>query len=115
MDDTTKVKKVTHLGGKPGENRATVTEEIRNAQTLRAKHAKELLEKAGAMHMPDNFEFCGAAAVFYYAKKGIEGPIFTHACQLAISGVDEGHAGLGLQTLRQNLMQAYGHEERSRG
>ncbi len=107
-------KKVTHLGGKPGQNQAVVTEESRSAQSEIGQHAKGLLKRAGELFMPEGAEYLGTIAVHYYGKEFLGNPTFFFATQLNLQEVEEGHAGLGVSSLRKQVMELYGHTEKVR-
>lgn len=107
-------KKITRLGGKPGQNRATVTEESRSTRSVTAGHAKELMQRAGSLYLPEGAKYVGSVAVHYYSKEVLGHPTFFFATQLNVKDVNEGHAGLGITSLRTQVMEAYGHNERTR-
>lgn len=113
MSDETK-KKVSYLGGQPGENRATVTQEELDHRNEVAQYAKRLVTEAGHTMSPTGFEHVGSVTCHYYTKSGIQGPIYAHKCHLVVSNLEEAHAGLGLQALRTDLMEAFGHKTRTR-
>lgn len=110
-----KKKKITHLGGKPGQNRAEVTQEELDARTELNQFAKRMITEAGTRLAPDGFDHIGSATVHYYSKRGLAGPVYAHKCHLVVSDLEEAHAGLGLQSLRTDLMEAFGHKTRTRG
>lgn len=103
-------KKITHLGGKPGQNKATVTEEERSAKSEEASYARALMKQAGELFMPEGATYCGSASVHYYSKETIPShPSFFFVVQKSLTNVNEAHAGLGIQALRAQTMEAYGH------
>lgn len=109
MSDYTK-KKITPLNAKPGDNKADVFEEYRPVNTEYTQHARALMEQAGKMYSPEGADYLGFVVCHYFAKETVAGPTFFTACQISVSKVDEGAAGIGIQTLRQKTMEAYGHK-----
>lgn len=112
----TKKKKLTTLGGQPGEkSKASVTEEELSAVSEAAQAAKQLTKKAGEILGPDGWDHVGSASIHYFSKSGLQGPMYAHMVHLVVENLEEAHAGLGVQTLRGNLMEAFGQRERKRG
>ena len=81
-------------------NKATVTEESRATDTVEAKHLKSLVARAGKQLCPLGADYLGSATVHYYAKEGLEGPIYFVGCQADVKKVAEGHADLGWKQLK---------------
>lgn len=108
-----KKKKVTVLGGKPGQNKAEITEQEQNANSEIAIHAQGLLKTAGKVLSPEGSTYLGSAVIHYYSKEVIAtNPYFFCVIQLGgLSKVEEQHADLGWKQLKSAFMQAYGREE----
>lgn len=110
MDTENEVKKNVYVG-ETG-NKAEVTEETRNAQSLDAQYARSLVAQAGKMFTPLGSIYLGSACVHYYesAPTMMNRQYFT-ACQTDVSVVEEQHADLGWKNLKSALMKAFGRKE----
>ena len=105
-------KKVSVLGGGPGQNKAEVTVEERDAYGEGAQHAKTLVERAGKMFTPEGAKYLGSATIHYYSKEQIaSNPSYFHLCQVHIGPVVEQHADLGWKELKSVMMKTYGRND----
>lgn len=95
----------------PGGHRATVTEETINAHSFEAKHAQELIGKAGKFMAPLNAHYMGSAVVHYYQVDQIDGMDQLFLCQCNVKEITEVVADLGWKQLRSALMKALGRAE----
>jgi redox-regulated HSP33 family molecular chaperone len=103
-------KKKLVLGDDP-RARTDVTEETKNPHSLEAKHAQELMARAGEMFKADGAKYLGSATVHYYEKPTLHGTDIMFACQCNVEKVAENIADLGWKSLRGALMKAVGRKE----
>jgi hypothetical protein len=94
-------------------NRAEVSVEHRDTQTVDAHYTKDLLKKAGKIGLPIGAKYLGSAVIHYYERAGISRAERTYlvACQTNVAKVEEHHADIGWKQLKSALMDAYGRPE----